>query len=98
MYIVGNSCLFHNVHGFPEALTHHRGGDATRIMQHEGDYEDHGNSAGSALMYALLFEHKLLRIFDQTGERAAVYQYWGSENSVRALGRTMTRFGISKFV
>ena len=74
--------VFHHLHGFPRHLTHHTGRDVPRVMSLDPtlhDYNDQGNWTGSVLMYALLFEYDLINIFDQTGERASVYSYWGSE-------------------
>ena len=64
---------------FPPELTHHEGRDIPRFMSHGGNYDDKGNWTGSILMHVLLFHFHLRGIFDVTGQRAAVYSYWGSE-------------------
>lgn len=88
-------CRFHHHHGFPHDLTSHTGRDAPRVMSHQGqDYEDLGNWAGSVLMYALLFEYGLLRIFDQTGQRASVYLYWGPERQRSSRGQDNDRTNV----
>ncbi len=77
---------YHDSVGFPTNLTHHTSGNVPRMLSHFGNYDDQGNWTGSVVMYALLFEHEafggpgarsLLEVFDQEGDRAEVYKYWG---------------------
>ena len=42
--------------GFPRELTHHINRESPRRLSHGVDFVDHGNWAGSVLMYAMLFE------------------------------------------
>jgi len=86
--------LYHQKHGFPIELTHHRGGDAPRFISLQGYYVDRGNWCGSVLMYTLLFDHGLISIFDQTGERADVYRYWGPEGQKSGKGPDNARTNL----
>jgi hypothetical protein len=76
--------------GFPRELTHHINRESPRRLSHGVDFVDHGNWAGSVLMYAMLFEVgpelSLLRILDQTGLRWHVYRYWGAEGQTSGKG------------
>ena len=90
---------FHRVFVFPHALTHHTGRDAPRVMSHQDyDYIDHGNWTGSIMVYGMMFEcdpeDSLLRVFDQTGERAVVYQNWGPEGQRSSKGQDNDRTNL----
>ena len=90
--------LYHTMHGFPAMLTHHSSREAPRQLSHEGDYDDRGNFTGSILTYALMFtcedEDSILRIFDQTNERADVYAYWGAEGQKSGRGSDNDRTNL----
>ena len=91
---------FHSTIGFPTALTHHASGDAPRIMSHEENYDDMGNRSGSIVMWFMMFKceedtnDSILRIFDQTECRAAVYEYWGAENQRSGKGPDNSRTNL----
>lgn len=92
--------MFHRDCGFPKALTHHTGREAPRTLSladGRGN-SDRGNWTGSVLMYALMFEcdpkDSLLRILDQTGERAQVYRYWGPEGQHSGQGQDNDRTNL----
>jgi hypothetical protein len=88
--------------GFPRDLTHHTSGNVTRHQSHYGDYDDRGNWTGAVVMYALLFEHEafglgarsLLEVFDQEGDRAEVYKYWGPEGQKSGTGQDNDRTNL----
>ena len=89
-------CMFHNLHGFSRDITHHTGRNVLRFKSHLGAdwYDDMGNWAGSVFMYALLFQCGLIRIFDQTGERAVVLWNWGSAKQRSGKGQDNDRTNL----
>ena len=86
---------YHRSHGFPVRLTNHTGADVPRRMSNQNhDYVDMGNWTGSVLMYSLLFDHDLIRIFDTTGVREAVYRNWGSDRQRSGKGQDNARTNL----
>ena len=86
---------YHLSHGFPVRLTTHTGADVPRRMSNQNhDYVDMGNWTGSVLMYSLLFDHDLIRIFDTTGVREAVYRNWGSDRQRSGKGQDNARTNL----
>ena len=86
--------MFHQGYGFPDSLTHHTSGDGPRNMSHNPNVVDYGNWTGSVVMYALLFEYGLIKLFDQTGQRAEVYRNWGSEHQSSGKGPDNARTNL----
>ena len=86
--------------GFPRDLTHHTSGEVPRVYSHNENYEDMGNWSGSILMMFLMFNCKehandsILRIFDQSGCRAAVYKDWGKEYQRSSKGKDNSRTNL----
>ena len=85
---------YHQQFGFPRVLTHHEDGAITRRMQHEGNYKDYGNWVGSVVIYALLFFHGLIYLFDQTGMRRTYYAEWGSQQQQSGKGQDNARTNL----
>ena len=75
---------YHHTIGFPVELTEHAGGGITQRLSLDPElasYDGYGNWTGSVVMYYCMFcvddDESILRIFDQTGCRRDVYEYWG---------------------
>ena len=91
---------FRSTIGFPTALTHHASGELPRMLSHEENYDDMGNRSGSIVMMFMMFKceedtnDSILRIFDQTECRAAVYKYWGAENQRSGKGPDNSRTNL----
>ena len=85
---------FHRLFRFPESLTHYSSCDVLRRRSHNRNVQDYGNWSGSVVMYALLYHHGLIDIFDQTGERAEVYRYWGPERQHSGEGQDNARTNL----
>ena len=95
---------YHEVHGFPVELAHHKSKEVPRRLSHLGDYDDWCNWTGSMLIWAWSFLaeaylpgfRSIMFIFDQEGwDRSSVYKEWS--RLARSPAEATTMIGITSW-